>query len=54
MRKKICLHYIRSFLFVNTTKVYQLKAKDSEIKDWVLCLVNVSKDFTINKIKKQD
>ena len=27
-------------LFVSTTKTYQFKAKDSEIKDYTLCLVN--------------
>ena len=35
--KKICLslHYNRSntFLFVNATKIYQVKAKDSEIEN---------------------
>ena len=29
------------FLFVNATKVYQFKAKNSEIKDNALCLGNV-------------
>ena len=42
----------KSFLFVNTTKIHQSKAKDSEIKDYTLCSGNISKDFTINKIKK--
>ena len=42
-----------SFLFVNTTKIYQFKAKDSEIKDYALCLCNISKYFTINKMKKK-
>ena len=32
--------------------MYQLKAKDSEIKDYTLCLGNISKDFTINSMKK--
>ena len=41
-----------SFLFVNATKVYQFKAKSSGIKDYPLCLGNVSKDFTINNMKK--
>ena len=41
------------FLFVNATKVYQLKANDSEIKDYALCLGNVSKDFTTNNLKKK-
>ena len=34
-------------------KVYQFKAKNSKIKDYALCLGNVSKDFTINKIIKK-
>ena len=52
----LSLHYngSNSFLFVNAKKVYQFKAKKSEIKDYALCLGNVSKDFTINNIKKQD
>ena len=42
-----------SFLFVNATKVYRFKVKkNSEIKDYALCLGNVSKDFTINNMKK--
>ena len=40
-------------MFVNATKIYQFKAKDSEIKDYSLCLGNVSKDFAINKIKNK-
>ena len=50
----LSLHYngSNSFLFVNATKVYQFKAKNSEIKDYALCLGNVSKDFTISNIKK--
>ena len=40
------------FLFVNATKVYQFKAKDSEIQDYALYLSNASKDFTIHKMKK--
>ena len=39
MRKNICtsLHYngSNSFLFVNATNVYQFKAKDSEMKDYL-------------------
>ena len=41
-----------SFLFVNATKVYQFKARNLEIKDYALCLGNVSKDFSINNMKK--
>ena len=32
--------------------MYQFKAKDSETKDYALCLGNISKDFTTNNIKK--
>ena len=50
----LSLHYngTNSFLFVNASKIYQFKAKDPEIKDYTLCLGNISKDFTINNMKK--
>ena len=50
----LSVHYngSNSFLFVNATKIYQFKAKDCEIKDCTLCLGNISKDFTINNMKK--
>ena len=50
----LSLHYngINSFLFVNVTKIYRFKEKNSEIKDYTLCLGNISKDFTINNMKK--
>ena len=55
-QRKFCLnfHYngSNSFLFVNSTKIYQFKAKDCEIKPYPLCLGNISKDFTANNIKK--
>ena len=51
----LSLHYSgrNNFLFVDATKVYQFKAKDSEIKPHPLCLGNISKDFTINYLKKK-
>ena len=51
----LSLHYdgSNSFLFVNATNVYQFKAKNSEIKDYALCLGNVSNDFTIHNMKKK-
>ena len=56
LRKRFVLnsHYngSNSFLFVNATKIYQFKAKDFEIKDYTLCLGSISKDFTINNMKK--
>ena len=32
--------------------IYQFKAKNSETKDYTMCLGNISKDFTINKMEK--
>ena len=51
----LSLHYNESdsFLFVNATKIYQLKKK-SEIKQYPSCLGNTSKDFTFKIWKKQD
>ena len=45
-------HGSNSFLFVNATKIYQFKTKDFEIQDYALCLGNISKDFTVNNMKK--
>ena len=33
------------------TKIYQFKAKNSEVKDCALCLRNVSKDYTNNNMR---
>ena len=46
------LHYngSNSFLFADATKIYQFKVKGSEIKDYTLCLGNISKKFSINNI----
>ena len=51
----LSLHYngSDSFLFVDAEKMYQFKAKYSEIKKCPLCLRNVSNDFTINNMKKK-
>ena len=50
----VSLHYngSNSFLFVNATKIYQFKAKDSEIKKNSLCLGNISGDRSTNNMKK--
>ena len=42
-----------SFLFITATKIYHFKAKNSETKDYELCLGNISKKFTINNMKKK-
>ena len=50
--KKIVLSLSNSFLFANATKLYQFKAQDSDVKDYALSLGNISKDLSINDIKK--
>ena len=53
-KKKFCLslHYngVNSYLFVNGTEIY--KFKDSEILATPLCLGNISKDWSVDKMKK--
>ena len=43
-----CHNGSNSFIFVNATKIYQFKEKNSKIKNYTLCLVNILKDFTNN------
>ena len=54
--RKFCLslHYneSNSFLFVNATKIYHFKVKNSEMKKYPLCLGNISRDFSANNMKK--
>ena len=55
-KKKFCLslHYngAKSYLFVNGTEIYNLKAKDSEIVATALCLWNISKYWSEDNKKK--
>ena len=55
-KKKFCLsfHYngTNSYLFVNGTKIIKFKAKDSEIAPSPLCLGNISKDWSVDNMKK--
>ena len=41
-----------SYLFVNSTEIVKFKAKFSEIVPYPLCLGNISKDFSVDNIKK--
>ena len=54
--RKNCLsmHYNgnNSFLYVNAIKVYRFKAKDSEIKQYPLCLGNISGDSSVNNMDR--
>ena len=55
-KKKFCLrlHYsgANSYLFVNSTEINKFKAKDSEIVATPLCLGNISKDWSVDNMKK--
>ena len=42
----------KSYLFVNHTESYKFKAKDSEIVATLLCLGNISKDWSIDNMKR--
>ena len=54
--KKLCLSLhcngANSYLFVNGTKIYKFKAKDSQIVAIPLCLGNISKDWSVDNMKK--
>ena len=39
---------------MNGTEIYKFKAKDSETVATRLCLGNISKDWSIDNMKKQD
>ena len=39
-------------MFVNGTEIYKFKAKYSEIASSLLCLRNISKDWSIDNMKK--
>ena len=41
-----------TYLFVNGTEIHKFKAKDSEIMASPLCLRNISKDFSVDNMKK--
>ena len=54
--KKICLslHYnsANTYLFVSGVEIIKYKARGSEIKPTFLCLGGVSKDFSVDNMKK--
>ena len=56
-RKKFCLslHHngVNSYLLVIGTEIHKFKAKDSENIATPLCLGNISKDWSVDKIKKR-
>ena len=56
IRKKFCLslHYsgTNCYLFVNDAEIYKFKAKDSEVVRTLLCLGNISKDWSHDNMLK--
>ena len=54
--KKFCLSLLyngaNSYLFVNGREIYKFKAKDSKIVPRPLCLGNISKDSSVNNMKR--
>ena len=50
----LSLHYNgkNSYLFVNDTDIYKFKAKDSEILVGPIYLGNISKDWSVDNMKK--
>ena len=55
-KNKFCLSLdyngANGYLFVNGTEIYKLKAKDSKIVAIPLCLGNISKDWSVDIIKR--
>ena len=55
-KKKFCLslHYdgANSYLFVNGKEILKFKAKDSATVATPLCSGNISKDWSVNNMKK--
>ena len=50
----LSLHYNgeNGYLFVNSIEIYKFKAKDSEVVASPLCSGNISKDLSIDNMKK--
>ena len=48
------MHYnvTNGYLFVNGTAIYKFKAKDSKIEASPLCLGNISKDWSVDNLKR--
>ena len=51
---KLSLHYngANSYLFANGTEIYKFKTKDSEIVVGPICVGNISKDWSVDNMKR--
>ena len=49
----LSLHWnaVNNYLFVNSVEIYKFKAEDSEIKANLLCLSNISNNFSVGNIE---
>ena len=56
LKKCLSVHYngTNSYLFVNGAEIHKCTAKDSKIVASLLCLGDISKDFSVDNMKKQD
>ena len=50
--RNLLYNNLYSYLFVNGTEIHKFKAKDSEIVASPLCLRNISKDSSVDNMKK--
>ena len=50
----LSVHYngANSYLFINATEIHNFKAKYSEIATTPLCLENISKDISVDNMKR--
>ena len=48
----LCYNAAESYLFVNGRQIYKFKAKDSEILATPSCLASISKDWTVDNMRK--
>ena len=58
IKKKFCLSLYyngaNSYLFDNGTEIYKFKAEDSKIVASLLCLANISKDWSVDNMNNLD
>ena len=48
----LCYKGDNRYLFANGTEIHKIKVKDSEIVLYLLCLGNISKNFSVDNMRK--
>ena len=51
---KLALQWGKQIIFVNGTEIYKFQTKDCEIVATLLCLGNISKDWSVDNMKKTE